>query len=238
MKNVLITGGSRGIGREMVLEFCRNGYNTYFFYCSDDVAAKKVMEESGASGIKCNVSDCEMVKQSFDIIRKSCNGIDILINNAGISQIKPFLDISYEEWTRMMNVHLNGTFNCCKEGLQDMLNQKWGRVVNISSMWGQVGASCEVHYSAAKAGIIGMTKALALEFALSGVTVNCIAPGIVDTDMNKEIDKEDLRLFVEDVPLGRMCSGKEIADLAVYLCSDRASYITGQVIGVNGGMVM
>lgn len=238
MKNVLITGGSRGIGRQMVIDFSKQGYNTYFLYKSNDEAALETAKLSGATAIKCDVSCGESVKNAFDIIHNSCRGVDILINNAGISEIKPFLDIDYEHWKRMLDVTLDGAYYCSRLALGDMLNEKWGRVVNISSMWGQVGASCEVHYSTAKAGLIGMTKALAQEFSLSGITVNCIAPGIIDTEMNREIDSLALDSFVADVPIGRMGRADEISDMALYLCSERAAYITGQVIGINGGMVI
>lgn len=238
MKNVLITGGSRGIGRQMVLDFCKKGYNTYFFYKSSEEAAMDTVKISGATAVKCDVSHGDSVEKGFKIIHQSCESIDILINNAGISEIKPFLDICYYSWREMMAVTLDGAYYCSKLALVDMLKNKWGRVINISSMWGQTGASCEVHYSTAKAGLIGMTKALALEFSLSGITVNCIAPGIIDTDMNCEIEKSALDSFVEDVPLGRMGKPEEISQMALYLSSQSASYITGQIIGINGGMVI
>ena len=237
MKNVLITGGSRGIGRAMVLEFCKQGYNTLFLYRSDDKSAKEVEEISGAKAIKCDVSDKNQVEDTFKLIHENCGGVDILVNNAGISSIIPFLDMTDSQWQTMMNVTLNGAYNCSKIALGDMLNKKWGRIINISSMWGQTGASCEVAYSTAKAGLIGMTKALALEFSLSGITVNCIAPGIIDTDMNSEIEKSALDDFVSEIPIPRLGNAYEVAKLACYLVSDDASYITGQVVGINGGMV-
>ena len=238
MKNVLITGGSRGIGREMVLRFSKEGYNTFFFYQRDVVSAEEVMRLCGATGIRCDVSIGEEVRRGFDIIHQKCKGIDILINNAGISEIKPFLDITDEQWKRMLSVTLDGAYYCSKLALSDMLEKKWGRVINISSIWGQIGASCEVHYSTAKAGLIGMTKALAMEFAPSGITVNCIAPGMIDTDMNREIDNDAINSFIEEIPVSRMGSAQEVADLAFYISSNSASYITGQVFGINGGYVM
>lgn len=233
----LVTGGSRGIGREIVKEFAKRGYTTYFLYKSSDELARELEVQTGAIGIKCDVTVKEQVSHAFEQIRKDGKGIDILVNNAGISEIVPFLDIKDHAWHNMMAVTLDGAYYCSKEGLTDMLVNKWGRIINISSMWGQTGASCEVHYSTAKAGLIGMTKALALEFAPSGITVNCIAPGIIDTDMNREIEKGALDEFVSSLPMERMGKAYEVASLAGFLSSEESGYITGQVFGVNGGAV-
>ena len=164
--------------------------------------------------------------------------IDILVNNAGISDIKPFSDISDDDWHTMMGVTLDGAFYCTKFALGDMLREKWGRIINISSMWGQVGASCEVHYSAAKAGLIGMTKALAKELGPSGITVNCVAPGFIESDMNKSLSPEVVQEILGEIPLERTGKCHDVSAAVLFLASDGGAYITGQVLGVNGGMVI
>ena len=238
MKNVLITGGSRGIGAQLVRDFSATGYGVYFFYKRNDKAAELVARETGAVAIKCDVSNEDDVKQAFCELHRKCYKIDILVNNAGISQIKPFMDVTAEDWRTMMGVTLDGAYFCTRAALGDMLKEKWGRIINISSMWGQVGASCEVHYSAAKAGLIGMTKALSKELGPSGITVNCIAPGFIDTDMNKELTHDDVLAILEEIPAGRVGVCRDISASALFLSSDEAEYITGQVIGINGGMVI
>ena len=162
----------------------------------------------------------------------------MLINNAGVAFNGLITDTEEFDFDKIFDVDLKGVFNCCKSVTPVMVNQKSGKIINISSMWGQVGASCEVAYSAAKAGVIGLTKALAKELAPSGITVNCIAPGLIDTSMNSNISVEDLNAFVEDIPLGRMGTAEDIAETALFLASEGADYITGQVLGVNGGYVM
>ena len=164
--------------------------------------------------------------------------IDVLVNNAGVSQQKLFTDITDEDWQEMISTNLTGVFNTCREGAKYMISQKSGSIVNISSMWGQVGASCEVHYSASKAGVIGLTKALAKELAPSNIRVNCVCPGVVMTDMMKDFSDEDISCLTEETPLMRLGSPKNIADAVAFLCSDRADFITGQVLGVNGGFVI
>ena len=159
--------------------------------------------------------------------------IDVLVNNAGISQIKPFADITEEDWDEMIRVNLKGIYNTTKSIIDLMINQKCGKIINISSIWGEVGASCEVHYSTAKAGVIGFTKALAKELALSNIQVNCITPGIIDTEMNAQFDKEELK---KEVPCEKLGTPKDIAKAVLFLASEDADYITGQVLGVNGGM--
>ena len=175
----------------------------------------------------------------FDKVDKSLGGVDILVNNAGIAQQKLFTDLTYDDWRAMLDTNLSGVFNCSQEALRrHMLPVHSGVILNISSMWGQVGASCEVHYSAAKAGVIGLTKALAKEVGLSGVRVNCIAPGVIMTDMMKDFDGETIQSLREETPLNALGTPKDIADAAVFLCSDKAKFITGQVLGVNGGFII
>ena len=163
--------------------------------------------------------------------------MSVLVNNAGIAQQKLFTDLSDADWRRMMGVHLDGAFYCCRAALPAMIRARYGRILNIASMWGQVGGSCEVHYSAAKAGLIGLTKALAKEEGPSGITVNCIAPGVVDTDMMASFSAEDRAALADETPVCRLGNADEVAAAAVFLCSPAAGFITGQVLGVNGGLV-
>ena len=217
-KTVIITGASKGIGAAMAILFARKGYNVV--------------------PIKANVAN----KLETDILIKEAvykfGSVDVLINNAGVAFNGLITDTEEFDSDKIFDVDLKGVFNCCKSVTPVMVNQKSGKIINISSMWGQVGASCEVAYSAAKAGVIGLTKALAKELAPSGITVNCIAPGLIDTSMNSNISVEDLNAFVEDIPLGRMGTAEDIAETALFLASEGADYITGQVLGVNGGYVM
>lgn len=234
MKKVLITGGSRGIGKECVKEFRNLGYKVYFLYRSDDKSAQRVAEKTGAVAIKCDITKADDVLNSKNII----GNIDILINNAGISQIKLFQDITENDWDEMFNVNIKGMFNVTKQFVSDMINNKYGRIINISSMWGETGASCEVHYSASKAAVIGFTKALAKELAPSGITVNCVSPGVIATDMNSHLTKEDINSLKEETPIGKIGTVKDVTASIVYLASDNAEFITGAVIPVNGGIVI
>lgn len=234
MRTVLVTGASRGIGAACVRKFAAAGDRVYFFYKSSHAAARTLEAETGAVGMVCDVADANAVVQSL----QSLPPIDILVNNAGICGASLFQDVSEEDWSRMMETHLGGTFRCCKGVLPSMIARKEGNIVNISSMWGQVGASCEVAYSAAKAGIIGLTKALAKEVGPSGIRVNCVAPGAVDTQMLAALTQEDLEFLAEETPLGRIGTPEEIAETVFWLCGDGASFITGQVIAPNGGMVV
>ena len=164
--------------------------------------------------------------------------VDVLVCNAGIAQQKLFTDITPEEWQRMLDVNLSGAFHLCQLALPGMIRRKAGRILTVSSMWGQTGGSCEVHYSAAKAGLIGLTKALAKEEGPSGITVNCVAPGVIDTDMMAAFTAEDKAALAEETPVGRLGSADEVAQLLVFLAGESAGYITGQVFGVNGGLVI
>ena len=229
MKKVLITGGSRGIGAEAVRQFCKNGYSVTFTYEKNDEKAAELAKETGTKAIKCDVSDYVEVKKA------NFTDIDILINNAGIAQQKLFTDITEDDWDRMFDVNIKGMFNVTKAVLPDMIHNKWGRIINLSSMWGITGASCEVHYSASKAAVIGFTRALAKEVGPSGITVNCIAPGVIDTDMNKGFDVSELK---EETPLQRIGKVTDIVPSMLFLASDDASFITGQILGINGGIVI
>ena len=242
-KTVLITGASKGIGATMAIRFADKGYNVVMNYnksVQSAIILQKSLNESGYSvtSFQANVRnrlDVDlMVKETIERF----GSIDILINNAGISSQGLFTDLSEIEWSEVMDVNLNGVFNCTQAVLPYMINNKSGVIINVSSMWGQVGASCEVAYSAAKAGVIGLTKALAKEVGPSGIRVNCIAPGLIETGMNSELTLEDVAALVEDTPIGRIGSTNDVAEAALFLASDEASFITGQVLGVNGGLVI
>ena len=192
-----------------------------------------------AIAVQANVADRSSVNAMFDEIDSELGGVDILVNNAGIAQQKLFTELTQDDWKAMLGTDLDGVFNCTQEALKRfMLPNHKGVILNISSMWGQVGASCEAHYSAAKAGVIGLTKALAKELGLSNIRVNCIAPGVVMTDMMKDFDDRTIRDLKEETPLNVLGTPKDIADAAVFLCSDRAKFITGQVLGVDGGYII
>ena len=242
-KTVIITGASKGIGAATAILFARKGYNVVLGY-NDSYQTAKLLSSSLSSQsysvmpFKVNVTN----KLETDLLIKETvykfGSVDVFINNAGVAFNGLITQTEDFDLDRVFDVNFKGAFNCCRSVTPVMVNQKFGKIINISSMWGQVGASCEVAYSAAKAGVIGLTKALAKELAPSGITVNAIAPGLIDTAMNSNISVEDLNAFVENIPLGRMGNADEIAATALFLASDSADYITGQVLGVNGGYVI
>lgn len=244
MKTVVVTGGSRGIGEAICAAFAREGYAVAVNYNKNREKAEKLALSLSQSygvpctAIGCDVSDSAQVSKMFDDIERLLGGVDVLVNNAGVSSQKLFTDITDEDWRGCMGVNLDGAFFCSRAALPHMIRRKSGVIINISSMWGQVGASCEVHYSASKAGLIGMTKALAKEVGPSSVRVNCIAPGVIMTDMMKSFDEETLDELRGETPLARLGTPEDIAEAAVFLASDKASFITGQVLGVNGGFVV
>lgn len=238
-KTVLITGGSRGIGKAMVYAFARAGYQVLLnFNHSEDLANQIASEFSNVKVYGADVGDQNKVFQMIEYTKQNMGGIDILINNAGISCSGLFQDLQLDEWEKLMNVNLTGIYNCCKAVLPEMISKKQGKIINISSVWGLVGASNEVAYSASKAGVIGLTKALAKEVGPSNIQVNCIAPGIVMTDMISEYSMEELNAITEQIPLGRIGETSDIANLALFLASDSANYITGQIFSPNGGWVV
>ena len=237
MRTVLITGSSRGIGAETARLFAKNGYNVYINYNKSEKAALSLLDELkdySVNIVKADVSKSDEVERMFSEI----HGIDILVNNAGIAQTKLFTDITDDDWNNMISSNLSSAFYCCREALPYMIRQHFGRIINISSMWGQVGGSCEVHYSASKAGIIGLTKALAMEEGLSGITVNCIAPGVIKTDMTSNLSEDDFTALQDETPTNSIGTPFDIARAVLFLASDDSSFITGQVLGVNGGFVM
>ena len=237
MRNVVITGGTRGIGAACTKIFAAAGDRVFAIYANDDVSARKTASETGAAVIKADISSEADVAAAAEKIHKFGKA-DVLINYAGISQIKLFSDITAGEWDRMFGVNVRGTFLMTKAFLPDMISRKKGKIINVSSMWGQTGASCEVHYSASKAAVIGFTKALAKEVGLSGICVNCVCPGVIDTDMNKALDDETLSALKEEIPLDRIGTAEEAAKAVYFLAGGGADYITGQVLGINGGMII
>lgn len=237
MKNVLITGGSRGIGAACVRAFAKNNYRVFFLYKCSTNDAMALEKETGTRGFKCDITSAGEVDSVYSEINKECK-IDIIVNNAGISQIKIFQDITEQDWDAMFNVNIMGAFIVTKRFVNDMINKKSGRIINISSMWGEEGGSCEVHYSASKAAVIGFTKALAKELGPSGITVNCVSPGVIDTEMNSHLSSDDMECLKEETPVMRIGKAEEIADAVLYLASDSSGFITGAVLPVNGGMIM
>lgn len=239
MKTVLITGASRGIGNACARIFSENGYNVVANYFSSEKEALALEKElARCVAFRADVSDRRQVDKMICDVKKRFGSVDILINNAGIADSQLFSDVSENDFDRMVGVHLKGTFNCTQAVLDDMINKKNGKIINISSIWGITGASCEVIYSMVKSGIIGFTKALAKELAPSGITVNAVAPGVVDTDMMNCYTPEEKIEITNDIPLGRFASPLEIAKAVLFLAESGGDYITGQVISPNGGMVI
>jgi 3-oxoacyl-[acyl-carrier protein] reductase len=239
MKTVLVTGGSRGIGKAIVYKFSKAGYNVILNYNKSEEAAIKIANElDNVKPFRADVSVRSEVEDMFDFIKKTYGYIDVLINNAGIAHYGLFQNVSLEDWNHMIGVNLTGVFNCAQLALPDMINRKNGKIINISSTWGMVGASNEVIYSAVKAGVIGMTKALAKEVGPSNINVNCIAPGIIMTDMVNDCSIEELDEITNQIPLQRIGCTDDIANMALFLASDEANYMTGQVISPNGGWVI
>ena len=238
-KTVIVTGGSRGIGAGIVQFLAeKNKYNIVLNYNKSEESARKIKEKLNNKQVnieifKADVSKRGEVKKLIEFTLNKFNNIDVLINNAGISQTKLFTDITDADWDNMMQNNLNSAFYCSQEVLSNMIHNKQGCIINISSIWGVEGGSCEVHYSTAKAGIIGLTKALAKEVGPSNIRVNCIAPGMIDTDMNKEYSKEDIQEIINETPLGKIGRPIDIARCVYWLIEDE--FTTGQVISINGG---
>ena len=242
-RTVLITGGSRGIGAACVGAFARAGWSVVFLYRRAEEAAEALCARLRGEGLdvscrRCDVSRRDEVFRTVDDLMRTYHRFDALVNNAGVAHIGLFTDMTEEQWDALFAVNVKGAFNVTQAVLPGMISQGSGAIVNVSSMWGEVGASCEVAYSAAKAALIGMTKALAKEVGPSGVRVNCVSPGVVDTDMNAELTEADLAALAEETPLGRIGRAEEVANATLYLCGEGASFITGQTLGVSGGLVV
>lgn len=222
MKKVLITGGATGIGKATALLFKQKGYDVFITYNQSEP------DFDGITKIKCNLENENEIIELFNQI----TSIDILVNNAGISLIKQINDTTAEEYDKIMRINARSYFLCSREAVKLMLKSHSGAIVNVSSMWGQLGASCEIAYSMSKAAIIGLSRSLAQELAPSGITVNCVCPGIIDTRMNSMFEKSELE---EEVPIGRLGTAEEVADAIYFLSQNK--YITSQILGVNGGIV-
>jgi 3-oxoacyl-[acyl-carrier protein] reductase len=240
-KVALVTGASRGIGKGIAIELAKAGACVVINYKSNDKAAEETIEELRGLGayalmIKGDVSDYGFSKQMIETTVEKLGKIDILVNNAGISKVGLFMDALPEEWDNILNVNLMGTINCSHNAVKEMIKQKSGSIINISSMWGNVGASCEVIYSASKGAINAFTKALAKELAPSNIRVNAIAPGVIDTEMNGWLSLEDRKSLLEEIPMMKFGEVDDIGNLVTFLASENSKYITGQVITIDGGM--
>jgi 3-oxoacyl-[acyl-carrier protein] reductase len=241
-KVALITGASKGIGRAIAIEFAKQGASVVINYSSDHKGAEKTLEEvRKVNGfgilVKGDISSFENCKMIIEETLKAMGKIDILVNNAGISNIGLFMDATPEEIEKIISTNLLGAMYLTNQVLRDMISRKNGNIINISSMWGDVGASCEVLYSAAKGGLNSFTKALAKEVAPSNIRVNAISPGVINTKMNSFLDEEDKKSLEEEIPLGRFGEPSEIGKIAVFLASEASSYITGQIIRADGGFI-
>lgn len=241
-KVVLITGASRGIGKSIAEEFAKKGAAIIVNYNNNDEAANNTLiaiEKLGAYGfsIKGDVSSYGCAKSIVEDVIKKFGKIDVLVNNAGISKVGLFIDMEEEDFDNVINTNLKGVFNISHNAVKYMLQKKSGSIINISSMWGQVGASCEAIYSASKGGINAFTKALGKELGPSGIRVNAIQPGVIDTEMNSWMSKEEKESIENEIPLMTFGAGEDIGKLAVFLASDEAKYITAQVITVDGGYI-
>lgn len=229
MKHALITGGSRGIGAAAVRAFVRAGYAVSFFYKKNAAAAEALAAETGAAAIRCDVADTEAVERAVAALPP----VDVLVNNAGISHVGLISQITPQEWDRLFAVNVKGIYNTVRAVLPAMLQRQDGAIVNLSSMWGQAGASCEAAYSATKGAVIALTQALARELGPSGIRVNAVSPGLIDTEMNACLSPADKAALAEETPLERIGAPEEVAEAILYLA--RATFVTGQNLPVNGG---
>lgn len=232
MQNVVITGGSRGIGAAVVRLFAGRGNRVWFLYEKNHEAAQAVARETGAEAVCCDVADEAAVRRAFRAISE----IDVLVNNAGICHYGLISQITPAEWRRLFAVNVDGIYNCVRAALPQMLQKQSGAIINVSSMWGQVGASCEAAYSATKGAVIALTKALAQELAPSSIRVNCVSPGVIRTQMVTQLGEQTLDMLAQETPLGRLGEPEDVAQALLYLA--RAPFVTGQNLAVNGGFVV
>lgn len=243
MKKVaLVTGAAKGIGAAVVKKLCEDGFSVAINYNTSEQRALSLCSFCESQGyevlpVKCDISSSHAADKMFSEIEEKLGSVSVLVNNAGISLWGLFDMTTDEEYEKIIASNLTGTFNCTRRAIPSMLKEKHGRIINISSVWGQTGASCEVLYSMTKAGLIGLTKALSREYAPSGITVNCIAPGVIDTDMMNRFSDEEKSGICEEIPTGTMGTPEDVANAVSFFADNRSSYITGQILGVNGGMV-
>lgn len=238
IKRVLVTGGSRGIGRACVEYFSSLGCQVAFVYQKNEAAAAQTAEKFGAIPIKCDVSFGDDVVKAVARAAEAMGGIDILVNNAAVSHIGLFDEMTDEQINNVMSVNLTGAMLVSRETVKYMLPQKCGRIINIGSMWGKTGAACEVHYSASKAGLRGFTVSLAKELGPSGITVNCIEPGVIATEMNASLDGDTLRELCDETPVCRIGTVDDVVNAVEFFASEKSSFITGQILGVDGGFAV
>ena len=242
-KVAVITGASGGIGAAVTRRLAAQGCYVVLGYCRSREKAESLcreLREAGGEAVsfRANLTKAEEAKALIDFAVQQYGHLDILVNNAGIAQIKLFTDITPEEWRQMFAANVDGIYHCCRAAVPYLVQQHSGTIINVSSIWGLCGASCEVHYSASKAAVIGLTRALAKEMGPSGIRVNCIAPGVIDTDMNARLSADDMAALAGETPLCRIGTPEEAAEAIFYLASDKARFITGAVLNVNGGIVI
>ena len=243
MKTVLVTGASGGIGSAAALELARRGWNVALHYRSNQAAARQVEQDILALGGTAKAYQADLTQEAqvealFAAAEGDFGFVEGLVNNAGTAWKGLFTDMTLADWRQVLDADLTSVFLCCRRALPPMIRRKRGSIVNVSSMWGQVGASCEAAYSAAKAAVIGLTKALAKELGPSGITVNCVSPGVIQTDMNAHLDGETMAALAEETPLGTIGTPEDVAEAMWYLASDAARFVTGQVLAPNGGLVI
>ncbi len=242
-KTVLVTGGAKGIGADVCRKLALKGYSVAIHYNTSKKEAFELKDDILSLGVdaevfKADITNSSEVKRMFNAIDARFGELFGLVNNAGISEQALFTDITDEMWENMLSTNLSGAFYCSREAVRRMLKNKDGKIVNIASMWGEVGASMEVHYSASKAGLIGLTKALAKELGPSGINVNCVSPGVVNTDMMKEFSPADVAVLKDETPLNRIGEPIDVANAVAFLISRSSDFITGQVLAVNGGFII
>lgn len=240
-KTVLVTGSSRGIGKAIAIKFAKEGYNLVINGAKREEKLQQTKSEIEALGVSClaflgDMGDYSKAKELFLLIKERFDSLDVVVNNAGISYIGLLTDMTPSDWNKVITSNLTSVYNCCSLAIPDMVTKKSGKIINISSVWGSIGASCEVAYSASKGGMNSFTKALAKELAPSNIQVNAIACGAIDTEMNHFLTDEELLQLTNEIPTGRLGRAKEVADL-VYQLSHNSDYLTGQIIGLDGGWV-
>lgn len=242
-RTAIVTGGAGGIGEAICKRLARDGFSVVIAYRTSEKRAMRLAEEIAASGgraeaVKADVSVSDEVKQLFSLAYEEYGSLDVLVCNAGIAVQRVLTDVSDSEYDRLMSVNMGGVFRCCREAVPYMLKSHSGSIINISSMWGVCGASCETVYSASKAAVIGFTKALAKELGPSGIRVNCIAPGVIDTEMNRHLSDGDMKALADETPLCRIGQPEEVAGAVSFLASDDSSFVTGQILSVDGGFAI